>query len=95
MIRTLRLLALVSGGVATWAFISFAQSDGEQPLGSPLRGITSSELELFRMGLADFKEGHGLGKRRKGDLSDCKKINPHFFVSDQWLCDERSCGLMV
>ena len=47
--RTLRLLACT--------LVALAQSD--PPLGGPLAGITAQELELFRAGLADFKEVEG------------------------------------
>ena len=46
----------LAGGLLTWIFLMSGQSNPPILPGSPLPGLSSQELELFRMGLNDFKE---------------------------------------
>jgi CxxC motif-containing protein (DUF1111 family) len=56
MVTVLRLSVATSAGLLVLALLSFAQSEPQNVPGGPLRGISPSEMELFRMGLDDFKE---------------------------------------
>ena len=52
-----KTLAAISLAAISFAALSFSQTGARQVLpGSPLAGITPSEQELFRVGLADFTE---------------------------------------